>query len=336
MPFINDMIAQSKREKSFSDLSRFTFDYQGIMKCLHEQIIGQEESLLMIGKILKVIKVNIANPQKPLGVFLLAGPTGVGKTQTVRLITQCIYGSQDQFCRIDMNTLSQEHYSASLTGAPPGYVGSKEGNTLFDVSLIEGSYSKPGIVLFDEIEKANPQVIRAILNVIDNGKMILTSGNKTIDFKNTIIFMTSNLGAKKLFRFQNGFFYKFFVINKLKKEKQIVRSALEDFFDPEFLNRIDAILYYKKIRSDFVEKIILLELTKLNNRLEEKNIQISLSKNAIEVLKKSYDSKYGARDICRKFRTCIEPLVADVLLTQNNQKNIEITAYASGFCIENT
>ena len=187
MPFINDIMEQNR--KSFGDLSRFTFDCEGIMNCLYDQIIGQKEALLMIEKILKVIKVNIANPQKPLGVFLLTGPTGVGKTQTVRLITECIYGSQDQFCRIDMNTLSQEHYSASLTGAPPGYVGSKEGNTLFDATLIEGSYSKPGIVLFDEIEKANPQVIRSILNVIDNGKMTLTSGNKSIDFKNAVLYI---------------------------------------------------------------------------------------------------------------------------------------------------
>lgn len=339
MPFINDVLEQNKREISNQNgFSRFNFNHQAMMHHLREHIIAQDDALCEIEKFLKVIKANISNPQKPLGVFLLIGPTGVGKTQTIRLIAECIYGSMDQFCRIDMNTLSQEHYSASLTGAPPGYVGSKEGNTLFDIPLIEGSYSKPGIVLFDEIEKANPQVIRSLLNVIDSGKMTLASGNKTIDFKNSIIFMTSNLGSKKLIRFQNSFSYKLykaFGIVTEKKENKILQSSLKEFFDPEFLNRLDAVLYYKKIQADCIRKIILLELKNLNQRLEEKNLEISLSENALKALENLYDSRYSARDVGRKFRTHIEPLIADwILSTQEHQASIKINFKNKDFFID--
>ncbi|PAF43228.1 AAA family ATPase [Helicobacter sp. 11S02596-1] len=318
MPFINDMLEQNQRNQrevpSKKGISRFSFDHLEIIRHLRSQIIAQDDTFLEIEKILKVIQAGITNPQKPLGVFLLIGPTGVGKTQTIRLIAQCIHHSLDGFCRIDMNTLSQEHYSASLTGAPPGYVGSKEGHTLFEIPLIEGSYSKPGIVLFDEIEKANPQVIRSILNIIDNGKMTLTSGNRSIDFKNSLIFMTSNLGSKKLAIFQNSFLYKlwnFFGFKHSKKENKILKSSLEAFFDPEFLNRIDTILYYKKIPTNAIKQIIQLELDQLNELLQNKELKISLSENAIEMLQKSYDPRYGARDIARKFTTHIKPLVAE-------------------------
>ncbi|MDQ7861143.1 AAA family ATPase [Peribacillus frigoritolerans] len=121
----------------------------------------------------------------------------MGKTEIVKVLAEAIHGNRNHFCRVDMNTLSLEHYAAALTGAPPGYVGSKEGSSLLDKNLIEGSYSKPGIVLLDELEKANHQVIQTLLNVLDNGIMTSSSGNETINFRNTIIIMTSNIGAKR-------------------------------------------------------------------------------------------------------------------------------------------
>src|SRR5690606_32324507 len=124
---------------------------------------------------------------------LLLGPTGVGKTEVVRLIAEAIHGQPDAFCRIDMNTLAQEHYAAALTGAPPGYVGSKEGTTLFDAEAIAGTFSRPGIVLFDELEKASTEVLRSLLNVLDSGRLTLSGGGRTLDFRNCLIFMTSNV-----------------------------------------------------------------------------------------------------------------------------------------------
>ena len=133
---------------------RFHFELQKVMQYLHDRIIGQEAALNEIEKMLHVVKADFSAPDRPLSVTLMLGPTGVGKTETVRLIAEAIYGRPDAFCRIDMNTLAQEHYAAAITGAPPGYVGSKEGHSLFDETAIAGSHTRPGIVLFDELEKA--------------------------------------------------------------------------------------------------------------------------------------------------------------------------------------
>ena len=158
---------------------RFHFEPREVMQLLRNRIIGQDAALNEIEKMLHVVKADFSSPERPLSVTLMLGPTGVGKTETVRLISEAIYGRPDAFCRIDMNTLAQEHYAAALTGAPPGYVGSKEGHSLFD-----------------ELEKASTEVLRGLMNVLDTGKLILTSSTKTIDFRNCMIFMTSNVGAQ--------------------------------------------------------------------------------------------------------------------------------------------
>lgn len=327
MPFINDLLnenSQINTSKPIPSITRFNFDDKLISQKLHSEIIGQDKALAKISNVLKVVKTGISNPDKPLAVILLVGPTGVGKTQTIRVISQAIYGSMDNFCRIDMNTLAQEHYSASLTGAPPGYVGSKEGNTLFDIPLIEGSYSKPGIVLFDEVEKASKEVLRSLLNVMDNGNMTLTSGVKSINFKNSIIFMTSNLGARELSNFQQSFIYSFynkFSLDVSSKENKILQKALKNCFDPEFINRIDAILYYEEIKTSYIKQIIQLEINKLNQRLETYKLKVVLSSNAFQNMAEKYDKKYGARDIGRKFRMYIEPIVADFILNGRNEKS---------------
>ncbi len=175
---------------------RFHFEPHDVMQRLKQRIIGQEAALDEIEKMLHVVKADFSSPERPLSVTLMLGPTGVGKTETVRLISEVIYGRPDAFCRIDMNTLAQEHYAAAITGAPPGYVGSKEGHSLFDEVAIAGSHTRPGIVLFDELEKASTEVLRGLMNVLDSGKLTLTSGTKTIDFRNCMIFMTSNVGAQ--------------------------------------------------------------------------------------------------------------------------------------------
>ena len=178
--------------------SRFRFDPDQAIELLKTRIIGQADMHDSIADMLHVVKADFGSGDRPLAVFLFVGSTGVGKTETVRVLAEAILGSADQMCRIDMNTLAQEHYTAALTGAPPGYVGSKENHTLFDFEKIEGSYSKPGIVLFDEIEKSSKEVARALLNVLDSGRLELSAGTKRLNFNNCLIFMTSNEGAREL------------------------------------------------------------------------------------------------------------------------------------------
>lgn len=347
MPFINDMLEsnnkidkeqnEEKEEKLESEnneenkkrVVKFSFKHEDIALALQTQIIGQDASKIV--EVLKVVQSGISNPDRPLGVFLIVGPTGVGKTETVRLISKIIYGKNDMFCRIDMNTLQSEHYSASLTGAPPGYVGSKEGHTLFDIPKIEGSYTKPGIVLFDEVEKAGKEVLLALLNVLDSGRLRLSSGVKDINFCNSLIFMTSNLGSKNILRFQSSSLYKFYSSLKLNfsKEHKIISKALESFFEPEFINRIDCILYYKKLESNFIYEIIDLEINKLNRRIQEYNLKVELTDSAKKGLVSDYDKRYGARDIARKIRNSIEPIVAKYVLEVSEINTISID-FANG------
>ncbi len=185
MPFINDLIEQNRahneREaeqaqaeaKTTAYASRFTFDPDAVVELLKRRIAGQRPVIEALGAQLRVVKADLCEAGRPLYVTLFVGDTGVGKTEIVRLLAGAIHGSPDSFCRIDMNTLSQSHYSAAITGAPPGYVGSKEGITLFNEELIAGNYGRPGIVLFDEIEKASNDVSRSLMNILDAGKLKL-------------------------------------------------------------------------------------------------------------------------------------------------------------------
>ena len=327
MPFLNDLIEQNKQSiaqqkyqqdgmKQRISQSRFLFEPANVMALLQERIVGQDAALQQIDNMLQVVKADFSNPERPLAVTLMLGPTGVGKTETVRLIAEAIYGRPDAFCRIDMNTLAQEHYAAALTGAPPGYVGSKEGTTLFDIEAIQGSFSKPGIVLFDELEKASTEVIRSLLNVLDSGKMTLSSGAKTIDFRNSLIFMTSNVGAKALQQHwkQPVRSIRHVLKSKAQREYELIDAALNQQFDPEFLNRIDRTLCYQRVGKDFMPALINIELKKLNTRLAKQGRTVSLEQKAMRHLGKGHDARFGARDLARKFRTQLEPALASFIL----------------------
>lgn len=343
MPFINerllenqqsideDRYAKPNKDNSVARQSRFHFKPEVVMKALRDNIIGQKNVLSSIEEMLYLVKADFGIKHRPLAVNLFLGPTGVGKTETVKIIAQSILGSSDRFCRIDMNTLAQEHYAASLTGAPPGYVGSKEGHSLFDSEAIQGSFSKPGIVLFDELEKASTEVIRALLNVLDTGHIVLSSGTREIDFSNALIFMTSNIGVKELnaLRLSNPKGLKKWFGPKPLEDKNYLKQALQKKFDPEFLNRIDRILTYDYLSEQWLDKILDVELIKLNQRLESKNASLALDETARIELFTDYDEEYGARNLAQLIRVKLEPLLAKEIL-KNNETSCFLIKYGNG------
>ena len=333
MPFINDRLAEHQAQldrdqytRQISRQSRFHFEPAQVMSRLRAQIVGQDAVLASMEDMLYHIKADIGGEQRPLSVNLFLGPTGVGKTETVRILAETILGSADKLCRIDMNTLAQEHYAAALTGAPPGYVGSKEGHTLFDIEAIQGSFSEPGIVLFDEIEKASTEVIRALLNVLDSGRLVLSAGNREINFKNAMIFMTSNVGAKEVqaYRDTHASGWRQWWNTSALKEDVIVKRALQKKFDPEFLNRIDRILSFQHLGDTWLDKLLDIELDKLNQRLRRKNATVRLHQSARKQLVSFYDKQYGARNLSQQVRVKLEPLIARAMLEDPHAESFQV------------
>ncbi|TBU89548.1 AAA family ATPase [Stutzerimonas kirkiae] len=312
MPFANQVIEHNREQLARAGgplPSRFTFEPEQAMALLRSRIVGQDAVLDEMAAMLRVVKAGIGDGERPLAVNLFMGPTGVGKTEIVRLLAQAIHGRADAFCRIDMNTLAQEHYAAALTGAPPGYVGSKEGATLFDVEAIQGSFSRPGIVLFDELEKASREVVRSLLNVLDSGRLTLSAGNRSIDFRNSLIFMTSNIGALQAWNSGWGRCWP-------GARRAIMRRALHRHFEPEFLNRIDRILAFQALDASRLGALLDIELAKLDQRLARQGRSLHVDDEARRLLCAAHDARFGARDLARRLRTRLEPVLAEGLLAQ--------------------
>lgn len=336
MPFINDRLEDQALQEALTPKapqpevsrsgtrlgqSRFLFDPEAVAAILRGRIRGQPEALTEISRELVRVKADIGEPDRPLAVFLLAGPTGVGKTETVRALAEALHGKADAFCRVDMNTLAQDHYTAAITGAPPGYVGSKEGHSLIDEEAMRGSFSRPGVVLFDELEKAGPEVLRSLLGVLDTGRLRLTSGQKQLDFRNSLIFMTSNLGAadlaRHLNRWQTGWrrYWPRFEATQKASLRQRVERALDRGLDPEFLNRIDSVLIYYPLPAEARPGVVAELLVQFNRRLLSKGWQLQVSRALmIRVEREGFDARFGARALKRRFRQQVEVPVAHFLL----------------------
>jgi ATP-dependent Clp protease ATP-binding subunit ClpA len=335
MPFINDVLDANQQHNILAEeaasqacvQSRFAFDPEQIKAHLEANIVGQAVVIDALYRQLKVIKAGLMEAGRPLCVMLLVGDTGVGKTEIVRLLAQCIHGDIQGFCRVDMNTLSQSHYSAAITGAPPGYVGSKDNSTLINEEAILGSASRPGIVLFDEIEKAGQDVARSLMNIFDSGKLRLASGTRELCFSNCLIFMTSNIGSRQWLHAQNSF-RRFRVdvlwplfrnrnlpFRKQTHRKHIVDTAIRQHFDPEFINRIDSIELFEPLQIDHLDAIIQLEVQRINRHLVKKGIHFALDEQALALIRThGFDVAFGARSIKRCFRNLVMVPLAEALL----------------------
>ena len=271
---------------------------------LHRRVIGQDEGVTKVTEAIIRSKAGIKDPTKPIGSFLFLGPTGVGKTELAKSLAAALFDDENNMVRIDMSEYMEKYSVSRLIGAPPGYVGYEEGG-----QLTEAVRRKPySVVLFDEIEKAHPDVFNVLLQVLDDGR-ITDSQGRTVDFKNTILIMTSNIGAQYLLEGidEEG--------NIREDAEKLVMNELRNHFRPEFLNRLDETILFKPLTKDNIGGIIRLILTDLNRRLADRELSIELTPEAERfITENAYDPVYGARPLKRYVQKYVETLAAKLIL----------------------
>lgn len=281
---------------------------------LHERVIGQSEAVTAIAKAIRRGRVGLKDPKRPVGSFIFLGPTGVGKTELCKALAEAMFGDENAMLRLDMSEYMEKHTVSKLIGSPPGYVGFEEGG-----QLTEKVRRKPySVVLFDEIEKAHPDVFNMLLQILEDGRLTDSQG-RTVDFKNTIIIMTSNVGARLIPEKQSSLGFNSENENAEESEKkdikELVTGELRKVFRPEFLNRVDDIIVFNKLNKDEIKQIAVKMLKTLENRLDKMNIKISFTDNAIsEIADKGFDENYGARPLRRAIQNEIEDPLSEQML----------------------
>lgn len=291
---------------------------------LNDAIVGQRAAVEAAVRAVSIAAAGLADKNRPLASMLFVGPTGVGKTQLALTLASIITGSSDRLCRIDMNSLAQEHYVGALAGSPPGYSGSKEEFTLFEKELVEGNASRPGIVLFDEIEKAHPVVLRSLLQILDSGILRLASGTSTISFRNSIIIMTSNLGTADLvarkYGSKNSFMSSILdTFRRHRDDAEILLNAVESFFDPELFNRFDEVVTFRRLDVKDSKTIVDLEIEKAQRVVAESGFCLSINDDVRNfLLHAGFDRNYGARNLKRTIRRQLLARVAEEMLIPRN------------------
>ncbi len=285
---------------------------------LHKRVVGQDEAVQAVTEAIQRSRAGIQDPNRPIGSFLFLGPTGVGKTELAKTLAQALFDDENNLVRIDMSEYMEKFSVSRLIGAPPGYVGYEEGG-----QLTEAVRRKPySVVLFDEVEKAHPDVFNVLLQVLDDGR-ITDSQGRTVDFKNTILILTSNLGSEYLLDGVNADG----TIDENAKAQ--VQALLRRSFRPEFLNRLDEIVFYKPLTKANVTKIIDLQIDKLNQRLEDQQIRVELTPAAKDaIVDASYDPQYGARPLRRYVQHTVETMLSKRLLKGDILPNQTVTVDA--------
>ena len=297
---------------------------------LKKRIIGQDDAVDALSAVIKRSRTGVSSHKKPVGSFMFLGPTGVGKTETVKALAEYMFGESDAMIRIDMSEYQEKFNVSRLIGSPPGYVGHEDGG-----QLTEAVRRKPhSVVLFDEIEKAHPDVFNVLLQVLDEGRLTDSNG-RVVDFTNSVIVMTSNVGARKVSEFGTGigFQSETSVTEKNKKIEGIIKKELKNKFSPEFLNRLDDVILFDQLSNEDVIEIVNIELELFNERMAEEGYQFKFMKPAKEfIASEGYDVSFGARPIKRAIQRYVEDLIADAILSEEiapSEKVITITKLKS-------
>jgi ATP-dependent Clp protease ATP-binding subunit ClpC len=286
---------------------------------LKRKIIGQDKAVETVVRAIQRSRLGLRDPKRPIGSFFFLGQTGVGKTYLAQCLAEELFGSKDAMIRFDMSEYMEKHAVSLLVGAPPGYVAHEDGG-----KLTEAVRRKPySIVLFDEIEKAHPDIFNVLLQVLDEGRLTDRQG-KVVDFKNTIIVLTSNVGTRQLQEFGGGVGFGSGEMSQKEVNKTLLK-ALQKQFPPEFVNRIDNVVTFEPLSRETINQIVRIEISMLQQRMRTQRHQLSVTSEVVgQLVEKSYDTKNGARPVKRAVQTYLEDPLTDILLRRPNQKRITI------------
>ena len=282
---------------------------------LHERIVGQDEAISTMAKAVRRARAGLKDPRRPIGSFIFLGPTGVGKTLLARALAEFMFGSEDALIKIDMSEFMERHTVSRLVGAPPGYIGYEEGGQLTE-AVRRKSYS---VILLDEIEKAHPEAFNMLLQILEDGNLADAKGRR-VDFRNTIIIMTSNVGAEQITSDKQFGFQAMVESDKKRQQdyeqmKERVLGQLKQTFRPEFLNRIDGMIVFHALTNEEIRNIVNLELVRIRTQLQEQEITLEVTEAAMDLLgERGYDRQYGARPLRRIIQNLIEDPMAEALL----------------------
>lgn len=295
-----------------------------LKEILQKKVIGQDDAVATIARAIQRSRIGLKDPKRPIGTFMFVGPTGVGKTYLTKCLAEEMFGDADAIIRLDMSEYMEKHTVSRMVGAPPGYVGYEEGG-----QLTERVRRKPySIVLLDEIEKAHPDVFNILLQVMDEGRLTDGNGN-TIDFRNTIIIMTSNCGTRQINEFGKGIGFHSASDNMQNEANyhSMVMKALSKQFAPEFLNRLDEVVFFSQLNADALQRIVDIELAPLVNRVHDMGHILNVTLAARQLLaKRGYDVKYGARPLRRAIQNLLENPLCEILLQENIASDAQLTA----------
>jgi ATP-dependent Clp protease ATP-binding subunit ClpC len=282
---------------------------------LHQRLIGQDEAVKAVSRAIRRARVGLKNPNRPIASFIFSGPTGVGKTELTKALAAYFFGSEEAMIRLDMSEFMERHTVSKLIGSPPGYVGFNEGG-----QLTEAVRRRPyTVVLFDEIEKAHPDVFNLLLQLLEDGRLTDSKG-RTVDFKNTLIIMTSNIGSKVIEKGGGGLGFEFSgeaaEETQYNRIRSLVNEELKQYFRPEFLNRLDEIIVFRQLSRDEVKEIAEIMLKEVFSRMEEKGIHLSVTDSFKErLVEEGYNPSYGARPLRRAVMRLLEDSLAEEFLS---------------------